>query len=53
MREKIKKDNPGISITEITKKAGEMWKEVSDRTVRNFLIYIYIYIYIVHSISKS
>ncbi|CAL1275119.1 unnamed protein product [Larinioides sclopetarius] len=32
MREKIKKDNPGISITEITKKAGEMWKEVSDRT---------------------
>lgn len=38
MREKIKKDNPGISITEITKKAGEMWKEVTDKTVRDFLI---------------
>ncbi|XP_054717717.1 FACT complex subunit Ssrp1-like [Uloborus diversus] len=32
VREKIKKDNPGISITEITKKAGEMWKEVSDKS---------------------
>jgi len=31
-REKIKKENPGISITEITKKAGEMWKEVTDKT---------------------
>ncbi|GIY29909.1 FACT complex subunit SSRP1 [Caerostris darwini] len=32
MREKIKKDNPGISITETTKKAGEMWKETTDKT---------------------
>ncbi|KAF8778000.1 FACT complex subunit SSRP1 like protein [Argiope bruennichi] len=32
MREKIKKDNPGISITEITRKAGEMWKEVADKS---------------------
>ncbi|XP_035206480.1 FACT complex subunit Ssrp1-like [Stegodyphus dumicola] len=32
MREKIKRDNPGISITEITKKAGEMWKEVTDKS---------------------
>lgn len=32
MREQIKKDNPGISVTEITKKAGEMWKEVSDKS---------------------
>ncbi|XP_015930923.1 FACT complex subunit Ssrp1 [Parasteatoda tepidariorum] len=31
-REKIKKENPGISITEITKKAGEMWKEVTDKS---------------------
>lgn len=38
MREKIKKDNPGISITDITRKAGEMWKEVSDKTVRNALL---------------
>lgn len=36
-RERIKSENPGISVTEISKKAGEMWKllgkdrkEVSD-----------------------
>lgn len=32
VREQIKKDNPGISVTEVTKKAGEMWKEQSDKT---------------------
>ncbi|XP_064613506.1 FACT complex subunit SSRP1-like isoform X2 [Liolophura sinensis] len=31
-REKIKKENPGITITEISKKAGEMWKEITDKT---------------------
>ncbi|XP_076453034.1 FACT complex subunit SSRP1-like isoform X2 [Babylonia areolata] len=31
-RESIKKDNPGISITEVSKIAGEMWKEVTDKT---------------------
>lgn len=28
-REKIKVDNPGISITDIAKKFGEMWKKMS------------------------
>lgn len=28
-REKIKADNPGISITDIAKKFGEMWKKMS------------------------
>lgn len=27
-RERIKADNPGISVTEISKKAGEMWKQI-------------------------
>ncbi|XP_028824162.1 FACT complex subunit SSRP1a isoform X2 [Denticeps clupeoides] len=27
-REKIKAENPGISVTEISKKAGEMWKKI-------------------------
>ncbi|XP_031646009.1 FACT complex subunit SSRP1-like isoform X2 [Oncorhynchus tshawytscha] len=27
-REHIKSENPGISITEISKKAGEMWKQI-------------------------
>ncbi|XP_058461850.1 FACT complex subunit Ssrp1 [Malaya genurostris] len=30
-RDKIKKDNPGISITEIAKKGGELWKELKDK----------------------
>ncbi|XP_076829954.1 FACT complex subunit SSRP1 [Brachyhypopomus gauderio] len=28
-REHIKSENPGISVTEISKKAGEMWKQLS------------------------
>ncbi|KAI4461805.1 fact complex subunit ssrp1 [Holotrichia oblita] len=31
-REKIKADNPGISVTEIAKKGGELWKELKDKT---------------------
>lgn len=32
-REKIKSDNPGISFTDIAKKAGEIWKEMTDKSV--------------------
>uniref|UniRef100_A0A1L8DGV0 FACT complex subunit SSRP1 n=1 Tax=Nyssomyia neivai TaxID=330878 RepID=A0A1L8DGV0_9DIPT len=32
-REKIKKDNPGITVTEIAKKGGEMWKELKDKSI--------------------
>uniref|UniRef100_A0A672QFV0 FACT complex subunit SSRP1 n=1 Tax=Sinocyclocheilus grahami TaxID=75366 RepID=A0A672QFV0_SINGR len=28
-RDRIKSENPGISVTEISKKAGEMWKQLS------------------------
>ncbi|XP_017786795.1 PREDICTED: FACT complex subunit Ssrp1 isoform X2 [Nicrophorus vespilloides] len=31
-REEIKGDNPGIKVTEIAKKAGEMWKELKDKS---------------------
>nr|CAG4637664.1 EOG090X02Z1 [Chydorus sphaericus] len=31
-RESIKADNPGISVVDITKKAGELWKKVEDRS---------------------
>ncbi|XP_052455310.1 FACT complex subunit SSRP1-like [Carassius gibelio] len=27
-RDRIKSENPGISVTEISKKAGEMWKQI-------------------------
>lgn len=35
-RERIKSENPGISITEISKKAGEMWRQLGkdDKEVR-------------------
>lgn len=36
-REKIKSDNPGISVTEIAKKGGEMWKEMKDKSVKFIL----------------
>ncbi|XP_071516911.1 FACT complex subunit Ssrp1 [Panulirus ornatus] len=31
-REEIKKENPGISITEISKVAGQKWRELKDRS---------------------
>ncbi|XP_055383339.1 FACT complex subunit Ssrp1 [Condylostylus longicornis] len=31
-REQIKKDNPGISITEIAKKGGELWRDLKDKS---------------------
>jgi len=32
-RSQLKEQFPGISITELTKKAGEMWKEMTDKSV--------------------
>ena len=29
VRSKIKADNPGISVTDVSKKAGAMWKTVA------------------------
>uniref|UniRef100_V5GLI2 FACT complex subunit SSRP1 n=1 Tax=Anoplophora glabripennis TaxID=217634 RepID=V5GLI2_ANOGL len=31
-REKIKKENDGIKVTEIAKKGGEMWRELKDKS---------------------
>ena len=39
-RDEIKKDNPGISITELSKKAGVLWKALDDKTVRTFIYYL-------------
>uniref|UniRef100_A0A182MYP1 FACT complex subunit SSRP1 n=1 Tax=Anopheles dirus TaxID=7168 RepID=A0A182MYP1_9DIPT len=30
-RDQIRKDNPGLSITEISKKGGELWKDLKDK----------------------
>ena len=37
-RAAIKDKYPGISLTDIAKKAGEMWKEVADKSVRAWAI---------------
>lgn len=31
-REKIKSDNPGIAVTDIAKKGGEMWRDLKDKS---------------------
>ncbi|XP_037035831.1 FACT complex subunit Ssrp1 [Bradysia coprophila] len=31
-REQIKNENPGIKVTEISKKGGEMWRELKDKS---------------------
>lgn len=49
-REQIKADNPGIKVTEIAKKAGEMWRELTDKSVHmenlvTFLLYLLIFFF--------
>merc|ERR1719326_2396787 len=34
-REQIKKDYPGLSMTDMTKKAGELWRDLQDKTEWN------------------
>lgn len=31
-RDQIKRENPGIKVTEIAKKGGEMWRELKDKS---------------------
>ena len=33
MRPTIKKNHPGISVAEVAKKGGEMWKGITDKSV--------------------
>ena len=33
VREQIKQENPGISVTELSKLAGERWKQLEDKSV--------------------
>jgi len=35
-RHQIKEENPGIAVTEVSKKAGEMWKEISSDTKEKY-----------------
>jgi len=42
-RSQIKEQFPGISVTEVSKKAGEMWKEVTDKSVSTHCISVVFY----------
>ena len=35
-REKIKEENPGIGVTEVSKKAGELWAGMAKETKERF-----------------
>lgn len=37
-REQIKSENPGMKVTDIAKKGGEIWKSMKDKTVRTYTI---------------
>ena len=43
-REKIKKDFPGLSMTDMSKKAGELWRDLQDKTVSENIKLIVIFI---------
>ncbi|XP_030382167.1 high mobility group protein D-like [Scaptodrosophila lebanonensis] len=32
-RESIKRENPGITVTEVAKRAGELWRAMKDKSV--------------------
>lgn len=36
-REQIKRENPGIKVTEIAKKGGELWRAMKDKSVSELI----------------
>lgn len=47
-REQIKRDNPGIKVTEIAKKGGEMWRAMKDKSVSSNLHFTLYYTTLCH-----
>lgn len=39
-REQIKKENPGIKVTEIAKRGGELWRALKDKSVSIFFVVV-------------
>lgn len=39
-REQIKKENPGIKVTEIAKRGGELWRALKDKSVSFSIIIV-------------
>lgn len=40
-REAIKKESPGIKVTEIAKRGGELWRGLGDKSVSTLIFRIY------------
>lgn len=38
-REAIKKESPGIKVTEIAKRGGELWRGLGDKSVSIFIFW--------------
>lgn len=36
-REQIKRENPGIKVTEVAKRGGELWRGLKDKSVCSFI----------------
>lgn len=54
-REQIKADNPGLRVTEIAKKGGEIWRSMKDKSVRmiiNITILVWISFSFVHILKQ-
>lgn len=48
-RESIKSENPGMKVTDIAKKGGEIWKSMKDKSVcRSSLSYGIVFVCNVH-----
>lgn len=41
-RESIKRENPGIKVTEVAKRGGELWRALKDKSVSTCCLFAYI-----------
>lgn len=41
-REQIKRDNPGIKVTEVAKRGGELWRALKDKSVSSHCLLYFI-----------
>jgi HMG (high mobility group) box len=52
-REDIKKKFPGIGVTDVAKKGGEMWKEMTDKSVSIQLFAVLCFAFIVVNMAVN
>lgn len=53
-RESIKSEHPGLKVTEVAKKGGELWKSMKDKSVSLLMYFLVLsYFYLGYSIEVS